>query len=99
VAAWGARDIAFASGLGFLIAGISFALLHAIFLVGPLAQIDHFAAFAAERAKAVVGVPLVFFATARTGNDQMWFEWYHDEILQKVNSNGTSCSNSVDLAA
>jgi hypothetical protein len=43
-------------------------LSNAIFFAGPFAKIDHFAALAAKRAKAVTGVPLMFFAAMRTGH-------------------------------
>ena len=102
MAAWCARDFFVASGLvrrlGEILLVLAGRLGDAIFLVRPLAQVDHLAAFAAERAERVVGVPLVFFAATRTGNDRRFF-LHHDERLQNVSSNGTSCSNSVVFAA
>ena len=78
---------------------------NAIFLVGPPPEIDHLAAFAAEWAEGVVGVPLMFLPAVGAGYDErilciaFLHGSLHEERLQKVSSNGTSCSNSVDFAA
>jgi len=102
MAAWRTWHRAIASGLVRRLGEILLVLVrwlgNTIFLVRPFAQVDHLAAFAAERAEWVVGVPLVFFAATRTGNDRRFF-FHHEDRLQKVSSNGTSCSNSVDFAA
>ena len=101
MAVWRARNCTVASGLVIWRGQFLFfhRLCHAIVFAGPFAQIDQLAAFAAERSKAVVGVPLMFLAAMRAGHDR-WLVGRHDqERLQKVRSKGTSCSNSVDFAA
>ena len=63
-----------------------FALFDAIFFVRPFPQIDEFAAFAAERAEAVAGVPYHFLAAIRAGDDR----WLAHCSEQKVRSKATS---------
>ena len=50
------------------------ALFNAIFFVCPFPKIDELAALAAKRAEAIGGVPDMYFAALRTGND--W--WFRD---------------------
>ena len=76
-----------------------FGLFNPIVFAGPFSQINQLAAFTAKRTKRVAGVPLMFFAAMRAGHDQRRFALHHEEMLQKVNSKGTSCSNRVDLGA
>ena len=57
MAAWCTWNFFIASGLVIRVRQFLLALFDAIFLVRPFPQIDEFAAFAAERAEAVVGVP------------------------------------------
>ena len=77
----------------------AFAVRGAIITFAILALAGVTGAFAAKRAEAVVGVPLMFLAALRTGHDG-WLIARHDQArLQKVRSNGTSCSNRADFAA
>lgn len=85
------RDCIAASGLVSWWCGkflLFYRLFNAVFFVGPFAEVDHFAAFAAKWAEAVAGVPLVFFAALRAGDDGRF--GHYEARLQKVSSNGTS---------
>src|SRR3989338_4678564 len=93
------RNLAFTSGLVIGRKQLLLALFDAIFLVCPFAQVDQLAAFAAKRAEAVAGIPLMLLATLRADNNRRCLAKHYDKRLQKVRSNGTSCSNSVDFAA
>ena len=86
VATWCTRHCIVASGLVILVRQFLFALFNPIFLVRPFAQIDEFAAFAAERAEAIVRVPYMFLAASRARDNR----WFAHESEQKVRSNGTS---------
>lgn len=57
----------------FFFGQILLALFDAIFLVRPFAQVDEFAAFAAEGTEAVAGVPFHFLAAVRAGDDGWGF--------------------------
>lgn len=103
MASWRPWNKLAASGLVRRLAEFLFVLVSglrdAIVFVGPFSQIDELAALAAERSGRVAGVPLMFFAAVRAGYDGQLIGRHDQARLQKVNSNGTSCSNSVDLAA
>jgi hypothetical protein len=55
--------------LGILIAGILFALIDAVFFVGPLTKIDKFTSFTTEGTKAVICIPLMFLAALGAGSN------------------------------
>ena len=71
-----------------MIAIIPLGLFDAIFFVGPLAEIDQFATFAAERPVAIGTVPRVFLSALWTGNDDLFPGGHYSE--QKVRSKGMS---------
>ena len=92
MAAGCARCCVVASGLvrgigEFLLVG---RLRYAIVFAGPFAQINQLATLAAKRTKAVVDVPLMFFAAMWTHYDGRCFILHQGAVLQKVSSNGTS---------
>jgi len=86
MAAWRAWHFFATSSLGFLIAGVLFALLYAVFLVRPLSQIDEFAALATKWAETIVRIPYMFIAAGRAGDNC----WLAHESEQKVRSKETS---------